>query len=104
MMSKLTGKAILATAIFAGTTSLALAQADNTNSKIAPANFSGWMTDYSKSNNGRISRDAYMQEAGKRWDAMDANRQGLTVEQMTKLYGYGPSNASNGSMAPAPTK
>ena len=104
MMSKLKTKVFLAAVLFAGTTSLALAQADNTNSKIAPANFSGWMTDYSKANNGRISRDAYMQEAGRRWDAMDANRQGLTVDQINQLYGYRPSSAGSGSMAPAPTK
>ena len=49
----------------------AFAQADNSNSLVAPAaSFPGWITDYSKSNNGRISRDAYMRSrpgAGTRW-------------------------------------
>jgi len=81
---------LLATAMFACAATGAMAQADNTNSKIAPATFSGWMSDYSKANNGRISRDAYLKEAERRWDAMDKDRKGLTVEQINQAYGYGP--------------
>lgn len=67
----------------------AFAQADNSNSLVAPAaSFPGWMTDYSKSNNGRISRDAYMQESARRWDAMDVDQRGLTTDQVSRLYGY----------------
>lgn len=51
--------------------------------------FNGWMGDYATKNNGRISRKAYMDEAGRRWDAMDRNRQGLTPEQLGQMYGYG---------------
>ena len=51
--------------------------------------FNGWMGDYATKNNGRISRRAYMDEAGRRWDAMDKNRQGLTPGQLSQMYGYG---------------
>ena len=77
-----------------GTSSGAFAQADNSNSKVAPgSSFSGWMTDYAKTNQGRISRDAYMQEAGRRWDAMDRDRQGLTTDQIGTIYGYPPAGS-----------
>jgi hypothetical protein len=46
------------------------------------------MTDHSKAHQGRISRDAYMEEAGRRWDAMDRDRRGLTTDQVTTLYGF----------------
>ena len=76
----------VATALVAGP---ALAQADNTNSRTSP-HFNTWMHDYSKANNGHISRQAYMDEAGRRWDMMDTNHQGLTTEQINGMYGYGP--------------
>jgi hypothetical protein len=79
----------IATVVALGLASGAFAQADNSNSLVAPAtSFPGWMTDYSKSNQGRISRDAYMQESARRWDAMDQERRGLTVDEVTRLYGY----------------
>ena len=62
------------------------AQADNTNSKVDPA-MSGWMS----SHQGRITRQEYMDEVGRRWDRMDANRQGLTADQINAGYGYQPS-------------
>ncbi|MEO6564436.1 MAG: hypothetical protein ABIO63_00225, partial [Casimicrobiaceae bacterium] len=63
-----TRSVVLASALCIFGVSTAFAQADNSNSKVAPASsFSGWMTDYSKTNNGRITRDAYMQESGRRW-------------------------------------
>lgn len=72
-----------------GSASAVYAQADNSNSKIAPASsFSGWMSDYSKANKGRVSREAYMTESGRRWDAMDQDKQGLTTDQLTSMYGY----------------
>jgi hypothetical protein len=52
-----------------------------------PSSFSNWSTDYSKAHNGRISRQAYMDESGRRWDAMDKNRQGLTTAQINHMYG-----------------
>ncbi len=67
-----------------------MAQSDNTNARTTPQ-FNTWMQDYSRTNNGRISRQAYMDEAGRRWDAMDTNHQGLTYDQINSVYGYGPS-------------
>ncbi len=92
--AQVTFAAILAT----GSASAVFAQADNSNSKVAPASsFSGWMSDYSKANNGRVSREAYMAESGRRWDAMDQNKQGLTTDQLNGLYGY-QSPATTGTM------
>jgi len=70
---------------------------DNTMKAASPANsFSGWMTDYSTKHEGRISRKAYMDEAGRRWDAMDKSNKGLTTDEINQMYGYGGS--SGGSM------
>lgn len=69
---------------------------DNTMKATAPNNsFSGWVTDYSKGNQGRVSRQAYMDEAGKRWDAADKNNQGLTTDQINSMYGYGNAGGNN---------
>lgn len=54
--------------------------------------FYNWTNEYSKSHNGRVSRQAYMDEAGRRWDAMDRNRQGLTSDDINRAYGYGWNN------------
>jgi hypothetical protein len=70
----------------------AFAQADNTNSKVDPA-MSTWMS----SHQGRISRQEYMDEVGRRWDRMDTNRQGLTYDEIRMGYGYG-------SGAPTPNR
>lgn len=79
----------LAALLAVGASSAVFAQADNSNSKVAPATgFTGWINDYSRTNQGRISRDAYMQEAGRRWDAMDKDRKGLSAEQINDIYGY----------------
>jgi hypothetical protein len=67
-----------------------MAQADNTNSKVDPA-FGTWMQGYSSAHSGRISREAYMNEAGRRWDEMDREHRGLTTEQINSMYGYGAS-------------
>ncbi len=85
----------------------AMAQADNTNSKTDPS-FRGWMQNYSKTNNGRISRQAYMDEAGRRWDAMDNNKQGLTMSQINSMYGSTPDathvNKGNSKTNPSGTE
>ncbi|MDQ6621242.1 MAG: hypothetical protein M3Z31_16385 [Pseudomonadota bacterium] len=60
--------------------------ADSTNSKTAPG-FQSWMSDYQRTNKGYISREAYMNEMGRRWDGMDRNRQGLTMDQINSMYG-----------------
>ncbi len=66
--------------------------ADSSNSKTGPvaASMQGWMTDYSKTNKGYISRQAYMDEMGRRWDAMDTSKQGLTTTQINSMYSTGP--------------
>ena len=73
--------------------------ADNSNSKSAPA-FQSWMRDYSTKNKGYISRQAYMDEMGRRWDAMDRNRQGLTMDQINSMYGYEGAQPSPGMVKP----
>jgi hypothetical protein len=62
--------------------------------------FSDWMGDYSTKNNGYISRKAYMDEAGRRWDTMDKNRQGLTRDQINQMYGYGNTPTDQVKSAP----
>jgi len=57
--------------------------------------FSGWTNDYSKSHQGRVSRQAYMDESGRRWDAMDKNNQGLTSDEINHMYGSGNSAGNN---------
>src|SRR5690242_12896677 len=78
---------------------------DSTNSKTnatasrqagVPASTAGdtWATDYAARNNGRISRKAYMDEMGRRWDAMDRNQQGLTPAEVSHMTGHVDSNAA----------
>jgi len=60
-----------------------------------------WATDYATKNNGRISRKAYMDEMGRRWDAMDRNQQGLTPAEVSRIYGNvdsaaGPARTGSG--------
>jgi hypothetical protein len=90
----------------------AVGQTDNTNSRIAqPGAFSTWMNDQSRMHNGYITRDQYMQEAGRRWDMADTSRRGLTPAEINQIYGYGSSAAAvtrtpdkvEGNAAPAVT-
>jgi hypothetical protein len=60
--------------------------ADSTNAKSVPT-LQTWMSDYSTAHNGYISRSAYMDEMGRRWDAMDRNKRGLTVDEVNSMYG-----------------
>jgi hypothetical protein len=72
------------------------------------------MDNQSRTQNGYITRDQYMQEAGRRWDMADKSRKGLTVDQVNNIYGYGSAasitktpDKVEGNMAPAvagPTK
>lgn len=66
--------------------------------------FSGWLSDYQAQNKGKVSRQAYMDEVGRRWDSADTNRQGLTVDQINQTYGSGPVNATPGNMGPGNVK
>ena len=82
-------KLLLATSIAALLASSgALAQADNTNSKEAPAvtSYQNWMHDSSAKKHGYISRQEYMDEMGRRWDAMDKDKRGLTTAQINSMY------------------
>ena len=47
---------------------------------------SEWADDYSSKHNGRVSRDAYMTEVGRRWDEQDKTREGLTLPEVEKVY------------------
>jgi hypothetical protein len=61
--------------------------ANNTNSKVAPAtSYQDWLSQQSQVNHGYISRRAYMDEMGRRWDAMDSEHRGLTREQIDSMY------------------
>lgn len=69
--------------------------------------FSGWLSDYQAQHQGRVSRQAYMDEVGRRWDAADRSNQGLTVDQINQAYGFGgagTTNASPGNMGPKNVK
>jgi hypothetical protein len=63
----------------AGTTS---ALAESTNSQT----FEGWANDTAPHYNGRIPRDVYMDEMGRRWES-DVNRRGTRAVYMTDLRG-----------------
>lgn len=69
---------------------------DNNMKATAPnSSFSGWMTDYSTAHQGRITRQAYMDEAGRRWDMIDKNNQGLTSDEISRMYGSGSAGGNN---------
>ena len=52
-----------------------------------------WMRNESVRNNGRITRRAYLDYVGRRWDAMDTRHQGLTPAEVSRLTGHVDSNA-----------
>ena len=90
----------MAAAASVGLTALVFAQAaaDNTNSMT----FQGWMSDYSTKHDGRISRDAYLQESARRWDALDNEKRGLSLEEVNRAYGYpGPPTMNKDTAPPA---
>lgn len=55
-------------------TSTTRGAADNTNSKSGPAVADDWATKYATDHQGRISRQAYLDEMGRRFDALDKAR------------------------------
>lgn len=75
--------------------------ADSTNSKTGPSvSYQDWLAHQSEMNHGYITRREYMDEMGRRWDAMDAGHRGLTRDQIDSMYGT--SAASPGEVkAPA---
>jgi hypothetical protein len=62
-----------------------------------------WASDYARAHQGRVSRQAYMDEMGRRWDAYDRSGQGLTPDQFSQLYGSPPLVGAEraGNMGPA---
>jgi hypothetical protein len=89
--------------------------ADNTNSRARTADdMNAWMSRHARDHKGRISREAYLDEMGRRWDAMDRNSQGLTPAEVSRLTGKvdvdhsAPprtgSGAQAGNMGPSSTK
>ena len=62
--------------------------ADDTNSMSGPVvSYQDWLTRQSQTEHGYISRRAYMDEMGRRWDARDTTRHGLTPAQINSMYG-----------------
>lgn len=97
-------------------TNTARGAADNTNSR-APTggvDMNAWVTRHAQDHKGRITRDAYMNEMGRRWDSMDRNSQGLTPAEVSRLTGKvdvdhsAPprtgTDAQAGNMGPSSTK
>ena len=82
-------KALIVTALACAPT-LTMAQSTNSSTMPAAANATGasavdtWAADQARENNGRISRDAYMQEMGRRWDA-NPNRTGTRDAYLGEL-------------------
>ena len=55
--------------------------------------FDRWAADYSAKHEGRISRQAYMDEMSRRWNMMDHDQRGLTPSQVSEMTGHVDSNA-----------
>ncbi|HEX6792743.1 MAG TPA: hypothetical protein VF304_02730 [Casimicrobiaceae bacterium] len=54
-------------------------------------NMDTWMNDYATAHNGRISREEFMDQMGRRWDRYDTQRNGyLTPEQARGIYSDAP--------------
>ena len=63
-----------------------------------------WAETQAKQNKGRISRQAYMDEMSRRWEAMDRDQHGLTPAEVGRLYGNvdsaaGPARTGSGVQA-----
>jgi hypothetical protein len=92
--------------------STALAQtpakpANDTTGVGGSGSFSGWLSDYQTKHEGRISRQAYMDEVARRWDLADKDRKGLTSDQIHQTYGMGGpagTNPAPGNMGPTNVK
>ena len=73
---------ILATTMTAAGTAFA----QNINPQLADPSFNSWMTTHK----GNITKQEYMDEAGRRWDRMDNSGQGLTPAEIDSMYGRAP--------------
>jgi hypothetical protein len=55
-----------------------------------------WYDSQARTNQGRISRKAYLDEMGRRWDSMDKGNQGLTPAEVSRMTGRVDSGALPG--------
>jgi hypothetical protein len=46
-----------------------------------------WMNRHATEHQGRVSRQAYMDEMARRWDSLDRSKQGLTPAEISRLTG-----------------
>ena len=61
------------------------------------SNFNSWMSDYASQHDGRISRDEFMAQMGRRWDQRDTQHSGLTPVEIEEILVFTP---ANGTTAP----
>ena len=95
------GVALAASPAFAQSNSAKTQASGDTSAVGGSGSFSGWLSDYQTKHEGRVSRQAYMDEIGRRWDAADKDKRGLTSDQINQAYGTGMSNATApGNMGP----
>ncbi len=74
---------------------------------------SDWANDYATAHQGRITRQAYMDEMSRRWQGADRSNQGLTPAEVSELYGNvdsaaafnpNPGSVQAGNMGPGSAK
>jgi hypothetical protein len=95
------GVALAAAPAFAQNNSAKTQASGDSNGVGGSGSFSGWLSDYQTKHEGRVSRQAYMDEVGRRWDAADKDKRGLTSDQINQAYGTGTSSATApGNMGP----
>jgi hypothetical protein len=58
------------------------------------SNFNSWMSDYASQHNGRISRDEFMAQMGRRWDQRDTEHNGLTPVEVEEIFVFTPGEAA----------
>ena len=66
-----------------GDSSGAAAGAQGGGNTATSSTFQSWLN---KQSGKKISRQAYLDEVGRRWDAADASEQGLTTDEINRMY------------------
>jgi len=61
------------------------------------SNFNSWMSDYASQHNGRISRDEFMAQMGRRWDQRDTQHSGLTPVEVEEIFVLTPAAGTTSS-------
>lgn len=57
------------------------------NNKTEDESFDGWMNKYATAHNGRITREEFMDQMSRRWDTLDAQRNGyMAPDQARRIY------------------